>query len=461
MNWQTYPVAITNNVGSMVTLPFANFAHLTTANVVFAPQKTVFFDPMGGLAVYIGDWSNARTAQWHIDNQVDVVARKVTPSIASRVTASLPEGIIIEGDIGAMLKLPYSAFGGTEDDTFMPGGTLLFDEAGSVALYIGDGQTPRTPKWHVDTESDIVVQIKALASAGVTDHAQLDNLEYANSGHTGFASQAGLEAESQARHEEITTAINTEAEDRQTEDKRLNDEIIETNRVLSGKVTQTLQSIKLNKAINGETAVGKETLSQDIPLIAGGSWVNDADGTLAIYAGDLNPNTAIFRTKTTVGTGTEATDHAGLSNLDYNNSGHTGFASAEDMEAVTVKLDGTAKIMELDVTTTHAPPALPRTNGWRIGATGQGQTWWFSELMDFMQTGKEITPFPTDDTFFSILEIGVQSLMTMIGDTFQLKTENKDLVGAVNELNDRIPMPPSSGNFTLTAVDGVLQWEEM
>jgi hypothetical protein len=91
----------------------------------------------------------------------------------------------------------------------------------------------------------------------------------------------------------------------------------------------------------------------------------------------------------------------------------------------------------------------------------EGQTWWFSELMDFMQTGKEITPFPTDDTFFSILEIGVQSLMTMIGDTFQLKTENKDLVGAVNELNNRLPTPPSSGNFTLTAVDGVLQWEEM
>jgi len=51
--------------------------------------------------------------------------------------------------------------------------------------------------------------------------------------------------------------------------------------------------------------------------------------------------------------------------------------------------------------------------------------------------------------------------MTMIGDTFQLNTENKDLVGAVNELNDRIPTPPSNGNFTLTAVDGVLQWEEM
>ena len=136
-----------------------------------------------------------------------------------------------------------------------------------------------------------------------TNHANLSNLSYAQSGHTGFASQEALDAEAQARHQEITTAIDEEAADRLQEDTRLNNELTETNRVLSGKVTQTLSGISLNKIINGETAVAKSVLSPTIPLIGGGSWVNDADGTLAIYAGDLNPNTAIFRTKTTSGGG--------------------------------------------------------------------------------------------------------------------------------------------------------------
>ena|GEM_PF-38824 len=64
----------------------------------------------------------------------------------------------------------------------------------------------------------------------------------------------------------------------------------------------------------------------------------------------------------------------------------------------------------------------------------EGYTWWFGELKS--TEGGNPTPFPTDDTFFSILEIGVPSLMTMVGDTFQLETEAKDLVGAVNELKD-------------------------
>jgi len=196
------------------------------------------------------------------------------------------------------------------------------------------------------------------------------------------------------------------------------------------------------------------------------------------------------------GGGGGTTDHSKLSNLSYEKSGHTGFV----------------KTMELDVTATPAPPSLPRTNGWRIGATGQvqgdynylrafyttkeaaeiddtsdiehliavwailgkemvfahvadgelhdskitdadgnvlieelrpipeGYTWWFGGLQPY-NPDMPATPFPTDDVFFSILEIGVESLMTMIGDTFQLKTDNKDLVGAVNELLSKANEP--------------------
>jgi len=330
-------------------------------------------------------------------------------------------------------------------------------------VYIGDWSNPRPLQWHIDNATDLVMRRVTIVSAGGTsDHSALSNLEYANSGHTGFASQEALEAEAQARHEEITTAIDEEAAERQQEIEELNAEIQETNRVLSGKVTQTLANITLNTTINGETAIAKTELAGSIPLIAGGSWASDMNGTLAIYAGDLNPNTAIFRTKTT--TGTDTTDHAELSNLDYESSGHTGFVSetnfnglanwvmgtqAESMPStITIQGDvdsvvsypyadfiyhanagvvvapnkalffdkygsmavyigdgGTvrpvqwhidnqtdlamriktiadgggidttqfAKIMDLDVTANPAPPLLPRTNGWRIGATGQVQ----------------------------------------------------------------------------------------
>jgi len=80
----------------------------------------------------------------------------------------------------------------------------------------------------------------------------------------------------------------------------LNSALQETNRVLSGKVTQTLESdIVLNTVINGETDILKARLASSVPLIGGGSWVNDTNGTLAIYVGDRDSDTAIFRTKTT------------------------------------------------------------------------------------------------------------------------------------------------------------------
>lgn len=50
--------------------------------------------------------------------------------------------------------------------------------------------------------------------------------------------------------------------------------------------------------------------------------------------------------------------------------------------------------------------------------------------------GKNQTdPFPTDDNTRSILDINVRGLTAMIGNTFDLTTDNKEIVGALNEIN--------------------------
>jgi hypothetical protein len=66
----------------------------------------------------------------------------------------------------------------------------------------------------------------------------------------------------------------------------------------------------------------------------------------------------------------------------------------------------------------------------------EGQTWWFSDLLDFYQTGEDIEPFPTDDTFFSILDLDIESILAMLGDTFALRTVAKDFTNVANELLD-------------------------
>ena len=50
----------------------------------------------------------------------------------------------------------------------------------------------------------------------------------------------------------------------------------------------------------------------------------------------------------------------------------------------------------------------------------------------------QANPFPTDDNVRSILDINVWGLALMLGNTFDLKTINKQIVGAINEINDKI-----------------------
>jgi len=59
-----------------------------------------------------------------------------------------------------------------------------------------------------------------------------------------------------------------------------------------------------------------------------------------------------------------------------------------------------------------------------------GQTWFFGV--------NQAQDFPTDDTVRSIVDINVQGLNVMLGNTFNLTTTNKQIVDAINEVNNKI-----------------------
>jgi len=59
-----------------------------------------------------------------------------------------------------------------------------------------------------------------------------------------------------------------------------------------------------------------------------------------------------------------------------------------------------------------------------------GNTWFFGV--------NQADPFPETDTVRSIVDINVQGLNVMLGNTFNLTTENKQIVAAINEVNNKI-----------------------
>jgi len=59
-----------------------------------------------------------------------------------------------------------------------------------------------------------------------------------------------------------------------------------------------------------------------------------------------------------------------------------------------------------------------------------GTTWFFGV--------NQADPFPETDTVRSIVDINVQGLNVMLGNTFNLATTNKQIVAAINEVNSRV-----------------------
>jgi len=59
-----------------------------------------------------------------------------------------------------------------------------------------------------------------------------------------------------------------------------------------------------------------------------------------------------------------------------------------------------------------------------------GSTWFFGV--------NQADPFPETDTVRSIVDINVQGLNVMLGNTFNLTTDSKQIVAAINEVNSKI-----------------------
>ncbi|MCL2215671.1 MAG: hypothetical protein FWB91_01495 [Defluviitaleaceae bacterium] len=59
-----------------------------------------------------------------------------------------------------------------------------------------------------------------------------------------------------------------------------------------------------------------------------------------------------------------------------------------------------------------------------------GTTWFFGK--------NQADPFPETDTVRSIIDINVQGLNVMLGNTFDLQTVNKQIVQAINEINNKV-----------------------
>ena len=78
----------------------------------------------------------------------------------------------------------------------------------------------------------------------------------------------------------------------------------------------------------------------------------------------------------------------------------------------------------VDITDTNGDILIPRFRPIPIN-----DVWFFGK--------NQADPFPTDDNVRSIIDINVWGLALMLGNTFDLNTINKQIVGAINEINDK------------------------
>ena len=201
---------------------------------------------------------------------------------------------------------------------------------------------------HAHTESDITdldkytqSEVDALiaTASGTTDHSALNNLDYASSGHTGFASDSDLTTLSGNLQSEIDGKSDTghgHTESDITDLDKYTQAEVDT-------ISGTLQS-----EIDGKSDTGHAHTESDITDLDKYTQaeVDTISGTLQSDI-DAKPDTLLELTDTpssydsgkflrstvdgtqwvTVSGGTGTDNHSELINLDYDNAGHTGFAS--------------------------------------------------------------------------------------------------------------------------------------
>jgi len=218
------------------------------------------------------------------------------------------------------------------------------------------------------------VQNAISSVSGITDHSALDNLDYASSGHTGFAASTDSRFpsadEKDALQGTYATPSNsnryvTDADPRMTDSRDPNphasthasgsSDPISPEDIgaapinspsFTGTPTAPTPASGTNSTIIATTAFVQTEISNiNFPVSFGTiSARNSLGGLIGSIIAGASSDTFTFKEGSNITlsfSGSElvisstasggTTDHASLSNLDYSNSGHTGFASSTDL----------------------------------------------------------------------------------------------------------------------------------
>ena len=163
------------------------------------------------------------------------------------------------------------------------------------------------------TESEVDVLLTTVS--GTTDHAVLNNLDYESSGHTGFASSVNITTLSGALQSEI---------DNKADLGHSHDDLYYTEAETDNFIT----------TLSGNLQSEIDTKSDSLHLHDDRYYTEtEVDGLLTTLSGQI------------------IEDHSSLNNLDYDNSGHTGFASSAALASVSgtlqVDIDNKADSLHL------------------------------------------------------------------------------------------------------------------
>ena len=309
-----------------------------------------------------------------------------------------------------------------------------------------------------------IVDLLGGGSGGTTNHAALSNLGFEASGHTGFASAVALQQEISNRELAISEKQG-QIEELQGEIQAADTAISEVSTGLSGLNTAVTEGFQ---AVNGEILATNATLGKTNEALWGyedpitREWM---DGVLQSLQKELEYN-AIMQLDVTATPALPSLPRARYWHIamlgdlqgsyDYDRYFYLSAGEAHDDDiSVAVarwRIDGQRVYFEyLDNGIVTETVDLTDVDGSVLLETYRpiadaGVVWFFGP-------NHGASAFPDNDNIRSILDINVTALYTIIGDSFQLATESKQLVGAINELFGAIGGSDSGGISNLIISD--------
>ena len=258
-----------------------------------------------------------------------------------------------------------------------------------------------------------LVDLLGSGSGGTNNHASLSNLDIANSGHTGFASEVALNNEISNRETAIA-AKQGQIETLNGELQATNADLSKTNESLWGHIDEETREWvdgdiqRLEDIINYNAILQIDVTSTPAPpsLHRARYWHVDMVGDLQ---GSYDYDRYFYLTADEAQVDDDSTAVAR-----WRIDGQRVFFEYFDGGVLTRTVDITA-IDGSVILETFRP------------ITEAGVVWFFG-------ASRGTSAFPDADNIRSVIDINIPALQTIIGDSFTLATESKQLVGAINEI---------------------------